>query len=92
MLLCYEGECRDNVTIRVLLGVRLGVVELGLATSKENLLFMRCSVMQELMEHLVDSLGYLLKGHGPAYLNVFDTVTAPAFGPLLASSQPDTLR
>lgn len=44
------------------------------------------------MEHLVDSLGYLLKGHGPAYLNVFDKVTAPVFGPLLASAQPASLR
>ena len=44
------------------------------------------------MEHLVDSLGYLLKGHGPAYLHVFDTVTAPAFGSLLESSQPASLR
>lgn len=44
------------------------------------------------MEHLVDSLGYLLKGHGPAYLNVFDTVTAPTFGPLLDASQPASLR
>lgn len=44
------------------------------------------------MEHLVDSLGYLLKGHGPAYLNVFDTVTAPVFGALLESSQPASLR
>jgi len=48
--------------------------------------------LQEVMEHLVDSLGYLLKGHGPAYLDVFDTVTAPVFGPLLASSQPASLR
>ncbi len=47
---------------------------------------------QEVMEHLVDSLGYLLKGHGPAYLDVFDTVTAPVFGPLLATSQPASLR
>lgn len=44
------------------------------------------------MEHLVDSLGYLLKGYGPAYLNVFDTVTAPVFGPLLDNSQPASLR
>lgn len=44
------------------------------------------------MEHLVDSLGYLLKSHGPAYLNIFDTVTAPVFGPLLETSQPLTLR
>lgn len=43
------------------------------------------------MEHLVDSLGYLLKGHGPAYLDIFDKVTAPVFGPLLTSAQP-TLR
>lgn len=48
--------------------------------------------LQEVMEHLVDSLGYLLKGHGPAYLNFFDTVTAPVFGPLLESSQPASLR
>ncbi|CAM9453902.1 unnamed protein product [Ectocarpus sp. 13 AM-2016] len=47
---------------------------------------------EEVMEHLVDSLGYLLKGHGPAYLNVFDTVTAPVFGALLESSQPASLR
>ena len=44
------------------------------------------------MEHLVDSLGYLLKGHGPAYFTVFDTITAPAFGPLLETSQPASLR
>lgn len=44
------------------------------------------------MEHLVDSLGYLLKSHGLAYLNVFDAVTAPTFGPLLEVSQPLTLR
>lgn len=44
------------------------------------------------MEHLVDSLGYLLKAHGPAYLPIFDTVTAPVFAPLLASSQPVSLR
>lgn len=44
------------------------------------------------MEHLVDSLGYLLKGHGPTYLNVFDTVTAPVFGPLLDNTQPASLR
>lgn len=44
------------------------------------------------MEHLVDSLGYLLKGHGPAFLDVFDKVTAPVFGPLLASAQPASLR
>lgn len=43
------------------------------------------------MEHLVDSLGYLLKGHGPAYLKIFDTVTAPTFGPLLDGS-PASLR
>lgn len=47
---------------------------------------------QEVMEHLVDSLGYLLKGHGPAYLNVFDKITAPVFGPLLATSKPTSLR
>eukprot|EP00752_Nemacystus_decipiens_P011318 g10058.t1 len=47
---------------------------------------------EEVMEHLVDSLGYLLKGHGPAYLDVFDNVTAPVFGPLLARAQPASLR
>lgn len=47
---------------------------------------------EEVMEHFVDSLGYLLKGHGPAYLAIFDRVTAPVFAPLLANSQPTSLR
>ena len=47
---------------------------------------------EEMMEHLVDSLGFLLKGHGPAFLHAFDKIVAPVFGALLARTQPTSLR
>ncbi|CAM9202575.1 unnamed protein product [Chrysoparadoxa australica] len=47
---------------------------------------------EEVMENLVDCLGYLMKGHGEAWFAVFDECVNPLFRQLLAKNQAASLR
>eukprot|EP01038_Epipyxis_sp_PR26KG_P010303 gene10303-13849_t len=46
----------------------------------------------ELMTHLADSLGQLLKLNGESFMGLFDQLIVPAFSPYLQSSQPQSLQ
>jgi len=47
---------------------------------------------EDVLRNYVDAIGHFLKLHGEAFMPYFDSLIAPAFGPYLSPSQPESLQ